>query len=190
METIMSQVLEMPRCGIETMACASDLALVIVDMQPEYLACTSKKKRERIIDAHRQLIEVCARKDVPIAVLEMVGGDMRGEPTVPEVKGVLSLVPRVAYVPKREADGFWRTFLAHHLWNWQRCNTLLITGCLASGCVRATATSAFLRNFEIRLAEPLIADEEIDGIEMRTDKLYREHGWLRPPSIEALLGVD
>jgi len=173
--------LTVPHRGIETMAIADGLAVVIVDMQKTYVGYTTKQKRERLVQAHRQILEVCAKQNVPVAVLEM---DCDGG-TIPDLGEMLRQLPRLEFMTKSRADGFWRTFLAHHLYHW-KSRELLITGCLASACVRATTEAALFRDFKVRTAETLIADADIHGIEPHSERWYRTNGCLRESSLDAL----
>jgi maleamate amidohydrolase len=60
-------------------------------------------------------------------------------------------------IVKQRASAFWGTTFEAHLVG-RRIDTLIITGCSTSGCVRATAESAYDRNFHCIVAREAVGD--------------------------------
>jgi maleamate amidohydrolase len=60
-------------------------------------------------------------------------------------------------LPKRHASAFFGTALASYLVDL-RVDTLLVTGCTTSGCVRATVADAFSYNFHTVVVEECVYD--------------------------------
>jgi maleamate amidohydrolase len=60
-------------------------------------------------------------------------------------------------LPKRHASAFFGTAMASYLID-QRVDTLLVTGCTTSGCVRATVADAFSYNFRALVIEDCCYD--------------------------------
>ncbi len=72
---------------------------------------------------------------------------------------VEEIAPRAGdlLIPKRHPSGFFGTSLASYLID-MRIDTLLLTGCTTSGCVRATAMDAFAYNFRCAVIEDCVYD--------------------------------
>lgn len=60
-------------------------------------------------------------------------------------------------LPKRHPSAFFGTPLASYLID-MRVDTLLLTGCTTSGCVRATAVDAYAYNFHVGVIEDCVFD--------------------------------
>jgi nicotinamidase-related amidase len=60
-------------------------------------------------------------------------------------------------IPKKHASAFFGTPLASHLIDLE-ADTLLVTGCTTSGCVRATVADAFSYNFRVAVVEDCVYD--------------------------------
>jgi len=60
-------------------------------------------------------------------------------------------------IPKKHPSAFFATALASHLIDL-RVDTLVLTGCTTSGCVRGTAVDGFAYNFRITVPEDCVYD--------------------------------
>jgi maleamate amidohydrolase len=60
-------------------------------------------------------------------------------------------------IRKRQASGFFGTELAGWL-QWRRVDTLLVTGCTTSGCVRATVVDAVSHNMRTIVVQDCVGD--------------------------------
>lgn len=60
-------------------------------------------------------------------------------------------------IPKRHPSAFFGTALASYLIDL-RADTLFVTGCTTSGCVRATVVDAFAYNFKVVVPEEAVYD--------------------------------
>ena len=60
-------------------------------------------------------------------------------------------------VPKKHPSAFFATSLASHLIDFG-VDTLVVTGCTTSGCVRGTVVDAFSYNFRVTLPEECVYD--------------------------------
>ena len=83
----------------------------------------------------------------------IMGIDARGYDFVQEV------APREGDVllPKKHPSAFFGTPLASHLIDL-RADTLIVTGCTTSGCVRSSVTDAFAYNFSVIVPEECVYD--------------------------------
>jgi nicotinamidase-related amidase len=72
---------------------------------------------------------------------------------------VADLAPRDAdiLVPKKHPSAFFATSLASHLIDLG-VDTLVVTGCTTSGCVRASVVDAFSYNFRVVVPEECVYD--------------------------------
>ena len=60
-------------------------------------------------------------------------------------------------IPKKHPSAFFATPLASHLIDLQ-ADTLVVTGCTTSGCVRGSVVDAFAFNFRVLVAEDAVYD--------------------------------
>jgi nicotinamidase-related amidase len=65
-------------------------------------------------------------------------------------------------IPKRHPSAFFGTALVSYLID-MRVDTLLLTGCTTSGCIRATAIEAFAYNFSCAVIEECVYDRSISS---------------------------
>ena len=72
---------------------------------------------------------------------------------------VAELAPRDCdiLVPKKQPSAFFATALASHLIDLG-ADTLIVTGCTTSGCVRASVVDAFSYNFRVTVPEECVYD--------------------------------
>jgi len=98
---------------------------------------------KRSYDAGRLGGKVPAIMDVPEQGYRFV------EEVAPEVDDVL--------VPKRHPSAFFGTALVSYLID-REVDTVVVTGCTTSGCVRATAVDAFSYNFHVLVPEECVYD--------------------------------
>jgi len=123
------------------------------------------------VDAIRRLLEVARAAGVPViyphvapksaldagrtgtkipSLMEVADRGYRfAEPVAPQPGDLL--------VPKRHPSGFFGTSLASYLID-MRVDTVILTGCTTSGCVRATAMDAFAYNFRCGVVEQGVYD--------------------------------
>jgi len=69
----------------------------------------------------------------------------------------LQPLPGELVIRKRQASGFFGTELAGWL-QWRRADTLLVTGCTTSGCVRATVVDAVSHNMRTIVVQDCVGD--------------------------------
>jgi nicotinamidase-related amidase len=127
----------------------NDLAIIVIDMQEEFLGTIYE--RERLIAAQQEVLRYAIREDVPVAVLEFIDCG----PTIDKIKNKVRNVPRHAYIPKRGSSGFYETDLGTQLHAWVR-RTLLLMGNYGSGCVYMTAMDGLDKGFTVVTHEKLI----------------------------------
>lgn len=60
-------------------------------------------------------------------------------------------------LPKKHPSAFFGTALASHLIDL-RADTLVVTGCTTSGCVRGSVVDAFSLNFKVAVPEDAVYD--------------------------------
>jgi nicotinamidase-related amidase len=68
--------------------------------------------------------------------------------------------PGDVLIPKRHPSAFFATALVSYLVD-AGVDTVLLTGCTTSGCVRATATDAFAYNFRCAVVEDCVYDRSV-----------------------------
>jgi len=97
-------------------------------------------------------------KDAGIWAKKMAGAmTLRaGSPDV-ELDPRLGRRPDEPIIVKKYASVFFGTDLVSRL-NSRRVDTLILTGCTTSGCVRATAVDAFNLNYKVMVPEECVAD--------------------------------
>jgi nicotinamidase-related amidase len=69
----------------------------------------------------------------------------------------LTPAPRDILITKQKPSAFFGTIFMSHL-NFLDIDTLIITGCTTSGCVRATTVDAYSYNFKVVLPEETLFD--------------------------------
>ncbi|MBY3321529.1 isochorismatase family protein [Rhizobium laguerreae] len=122
------------------------------------------------------LLEMARQKNIPVFYTEsarradmvdsgvQVGKNHRGtEKTVLEgthaTQTVAALAPRPQdiRIEKRKPSAFFGTIFMSHL-NFFDVDTLILTGCTTSGCLRATAVDAYSFNFKVVIPEETAFD--------------------------------
>ena len=83
----------------------------------------------------------------------IMGIDARGYEFVEEV----APVPRDVLLPKKHPSAFFGTPLTSHLIDLG-VDTLVVTGCTTSGCVRSSVTDAFALNFKVIVPQDCVYD--------------------------------
>ncbi len=151
-------------------------ALLVVDLQRGFTEAGSGVGGglDAVVAAVAELLPSARETGVPIAYTA-VGfqlGEQAALPWLRKMPGLRVLVdgtrwceidPRVAPAPgepiwvKRAPSAFWGTpalayLLAH------RVDTLVVTGCVTSGCVRATAVDAVSAGFRVVVARECVGD--------------------------------
>ena len=151
-------------------------ALLIIDMaygwtDPEY-ATGSQRLDEAIVGINR-LLPVCRKKQLPIIYTTYPAPRNNEEPMhssdeaktryVPwdahacEIDDRLAPHPEDLIIYKENASAFFGTSLATYLID-NRIDTLIITGCSTSACVRATATDARAYRFKAIVPRECVQD--------------------------------
>lgn len=151
-------------------------ALLVIDMaygwtDPEY-ATGSQRLDEAIVGINR-LLPVCRRKQLPIIYTTYPAPRNDEEPMhstdeaktryVPwdahacEIDDRLAPHPEDLIIYKENASAFFGTSLAAYLID-NRIDTLIITGCSTSACVRATATDARAYRFKAIVPRECVQD--------------------------------
>lgn len=170
------------------------LAVLLIDMQEEWVERVEPATRSEIIAGQVDVIRQCSKLDIPLFVLEYAG---EGN-TIKILRNEVAKVPRVLTVRKWFDDGFDRTDLCGRM-NKLGVETALLMGLNASCCVRSTGTGAINASFDIITAENLIADgrgcEEDDknigwyanhgtycknGVSPKLLETAKTHKWRRP----------
>src|SRR5690606_25843093 len=74
-----------------------------------------------------------------------------------QIVPALTPAPGELVIRKRQASAFFGTELAGWL-QWKRVDTLLVTGCTTSGCVRATVVDAVAHNLRTIVVTDCVGD--------------------------------
>jgi hypothetical protein len=127
---------------------------ILVDMQEYFVKDLKDEDRYRILPSQKRVIHACRRLDLPLAILEYAND---GE-TLPELRVIISEVPRHKYITKSRNDGFKNKELHKYL-QTEQVNALLFMGMNASCCVLKTAKHARKLGYTIATSIDLIANE-------------------------------
>lgn len=141
------------------------LAVLVIDMQPAYLADLDRATRLRLIQNQVEVVSYYDRKNVPVIGVEL---EEQGR-TIPILRKYFKEKP----VRKWSRDGFFKTNLADKV-RKTRSTTLIMMGIFRSECVYTTAETALALDFKVYTASSLIADYskiEIDGYPVTDDEL-------------------
>jgi len=151
-------------------------ALLIIDMaygwtDPEY--ATGSQRLDKAIVGINRLLPVCRKKQLPIIYTTYPAPRNNEEPMhssdeaktryVPwdahacEIDDRLAPHPEDLIIYKENASAFFGTSLATYLID-NRIDTLIITGCSTSACVRATATDARAYRFKAIVPRECVQD--------------------------------
>ena len=151
-------------------------ALLIIDMaygwtDPEY--ATGSQRLDEAVAGINRLLPVCRKKQIPIIYTtypaprneeepmhSTEGAKARYTPWDAHACGIddrLAPHPGELIIYKENASAFFGTSLATHLIDNQ-IDTLIITGCSTSACVRATATDARAYRFKAIVPRECVQD--------------------------------
>ena len=102
-----------------------------------------------------------------------------------ELASALGRLPDEPLITKKYASSFFGTDLLSRL-NSQRIDTLLITGCTTSGCVRATAVDAIQNGFRPMVVKEAVGDRARSAHEQSLFDLNAKYADV--VSVESVLG--
>jgi nicotinamidase-related amidase len=152
-------------------------ALIVIDMLKGFTdpALPLGANLDREIEAQKPLLSVAHARDIPVIFSTVIyheadvrdaglwGIKMQGSLTLTagseavKVDPRLNMQPRDSLLVKKYASCFFGTDLISRLMN-QRIDTLIITGCTTSGCVRATAVDAVQNGFRPMVVREAVGD--------------------------------
>lgn len=155
-------------------------ALIVIDMLKGF---TDPKmplgaNLDREIEAQQPLLEVAHARNIPVIFSTVIytehdlkdaglwGIKMKGSLTLKAGTPAVEIDPRLEMLPtdslliKKYASCFFGTDLVPRLMN-QRVDTLIITGCTTSGCVRATAVDAVQNGFRPMVVREAVGDRSV-----------------------------
>jgi nicotinamidase-related amidase len=152
-------------------------ALIVIDMIKGFTDATMPlgADLESQLASHHPLLEVTHARDIPVIFSTVIYNDhdlkdaglwgikMKGSLTLKagstavEVDPRLDMRPTDSLLVKKYASCFFGTDLASRLMNL-RVDTLIITGCTTSGCVRATAVDAVQSGFRPMVVREAVGD--------------------------------
>ncbi len=152
-------------------------ALMIIDMIKGFTDPTMPlgAPLESQIEAQRPLLEVAHQRDIPVIFSTVIYEEedikdagvwalkQTGARTLTAGSEAVKIDPRLGLHPrdivlmKKYASCFYGTDLVARL-NSRRIDTLIITGCTTSGCVRATAVDAVQNGFRPMVVREAVGD--------------------------------
>jgi len=152
-------------------------AVIVIDMIKGFTDATMPlgADLESQLAAHHPLLAVAHERDIPVIFSTVIYNDhdlkdaglwgikMKGSLTLKagtpavEVDPRLDMRPTDSLLVKKYASCFFGTDLASRLMNL-RADTLIITGCTTSGCVRATAVDAVQSGFRPMVVREAVGD--------------------------------
>ncbi len=135
------------RRKVRTAAPTTDIAVLLIDMQTEFVKSLPRGEKERIVPAQIEVIRRCGREGIPLFVIEYErGGDTLIELSQ-EVEGIKATT-RVIRMSKSENSAFLGTNLKKTL-RALGVKRLFLMGINAGCCVKETAEDAIKSKFSI-----------------------------------------
>jgi nicotinamidase-related amidase len=155
-------------------------ALIIIDMLKGFTDSTMPlgANLDMQIEAQKPLLKIAHERDIPVIFSTVMyeeaeakdaglwGIKMKGSLTLTAGSESVKIDPRVGMQPKdillvkKYASCFFGTDLVPRL-NSRRVDTLIITGCTTSGCVRATAVDAVQNGFRPMVVREAVGDRSV-----------------------------
>ena len=145
-------------------------AVLLVDMQEYFLEVIEEEKRENIIQPQINVLEYCARKDIPLAEIKF---NKRGE-TLNQLQPYIRNIPRRKEIWKFQFNAFSQPELDIYLKEWN-ITDVCIMGLYSSACVKATAEGALRHKYNIATSDALIADSHPYNHEIVIE-WFKRHG--------------
>lgn len=139
----------------------------IKEMYPTACGEVGWRAAERIKD----LIEQARKAEIPVIYPSVAPKTSRDAGRFGAINPDIASIPAKGYdfpdwvaprdgelvIPKRHASAFFGTPLVSHLID-QSIDTVIITGCTTSGCVRATAVDSFSHNYHTAVVSDAVYD--------------------------------
>jgi nicotinamidase-related amidase len=149
----------------------------------------------KAVDHIVPLLQLFRRLDLPVMyphVAPKLGYDGgRLAEKVPDImniaaKGyefVAEIAPRERdiLIPKKHPSAFFATAMTSYLID-QGCDSVVITGCTTSGCVRASAVDAFAYNFKVVVPEECVYDRSAAAHAVNLFDMAYKYAEVRPAS--------
>jgi len=155
-------------------------ALIVIDMLKGFTdpAMPLGADLDRQIEAQKPLIEIAHQRQIPVIFSTVIyeeaeakdaglwGVKMKGSLTLAAGSEAVKVDPRLdkkrddILLVKKYASCFFGTDLVPRL-NSRRIDTLIITGCTTSGCVRATAVDAVQNGFRPMVVREAVGDRSV-----------------------------
>jgi nicotinamidase-related amidase len=155
-------------------------ALIIIDMIKGFTDSSMPlgANLDTQIEAQKPLIKVARERDIPVIFSTVIYEEadikdagiwalkQKGAQTLTAGSEAVKVDPRVGMQPKdillvkKYASCFFGTDLVPRL-NSRRIDTLIITGCTTSGCVRATAVDALQNGFRPVVVTEAVGDRSV-----------------------------
>jgi nicotinamidase-related amidase len=180
------EIYKKQRFGVRRIGYGRKPAVLVIDMQYDFIDAQSPSTcypmSKAIIPNLQKLLRKARAKKVPVFYtqglvhpsLSDVGlwksqAHMEGKVQVEGTRGaeiVAELKPKRQdiLIKKRRPSAFFRTDLEVFL-KGAGIDTLIVTGTSMSGCVRATATDAFMRDYRTMIVRECVADRVEDVLE-------------------------
>jgi len=153
-----------------------NLAVIIVDMQRDFLKELPYKEITRILPGQLKVLEYCTTNRIPTIFLEFP----QDGPTHKVLKDKASKIYTCATIKKSNNNGFYKTNLEKRLHSLN-IKKVCLAGINAHACVIATANGALNAKFEIITSKDIIGSFCKDGLEYtyrwftRKGKYYESH---------------
>ena len=155
-------------------------ALIVIDMLKGFTdpAMPLGADLDRQIEAQKPLVEIAHQRQIPVIFSTVIyeeaeakdaglwGVKMKGSLTLAAGSEAVKVDPRLdkkrddILLVKKYASCFFGTDLVPRL-NSRRIDTLIITGCTTSGCVRATAVDAVQNGFRPMVVREAVGDRSV-----------------------------
>ena len=173
------EIYEKQRIGLRRIGFGRKPAVIVIDMQHDFIdeegPSTCSPMGKMIIPPIRRLLEKARAKKVPVFYTQgvvhpslvdvglwKVQAHLEGKSQVEGTRGA-EIIPELAptsldfVIKKRRPSAFFKTDLEVFL-NGAGVDTLILTGLSMSGCVRATATDAFMRDYRTMIVKECVGD--------------------------------
>ena len=175
----MSEVYDQKGYGEQSIGFGDSLAILVVDFQ---LAFTDSRFQlgggpmtDAAVQKTSQVLAIAREKGIPVASCYVAYPDPGAAPywKVPAVPrdlirdtDAVSLDPRIAdsqydfTFEKFGASAFFQTPLSNYLVK-KRIDTVAVTGCVTSGCVRASVVDSFQYGFRTMIVDDCCSDNDL-----------------------------
>lgn len=147
------QRLEIEKISLNT---KENLAVLLIDMQTDFIRDFELKERERIVKNQLEVIKLCKQKRIPLVVIEYNGYGEVIKDLERELSGEL-----IYHINKDQNDAFYNPRL-NKLLSGMEIKTVFLMGINAGACVLDTAEGALENGYQVVTSFSVLSDIDDD----------------------------